>query len=140
MYDYGKTSKARLETVDPRLQLVFRAALAQGLMDISIIQGVRPQEEQDLFYKEGKSKVQWPNGKHNVKEPGEKSKAVDAAPFINGKISYDHRHCCYLAGLIQGIGRSLGINIRWGGNWDQDGEPVTDQDFQDLVHFEIVEG
>lgn len=32
----------------------------------------------------------------------------------------------------------LGIDIRWGGNWDMDGEPVTDQNFQDLVHFELV--
>ncbi len=70
---------------------------------------------------------------------GEKAKAVDAEPFINGKISYNHKHCCYLTGQVQGIGRSMGINIRWGGNWEQDGEPVTDQDFQDLVHYEIVE-
>jgi len=28
------------------------------------------------------------------------------------------------------------VKIRWGGNWDMDGEPVTDQEFQDLVHYE----
>jgi peptidoglycan L-alanyl-D-glutamate endopeptidase CwlK len=33
----------------------------------------------------------------------------------------------------------LGVKLRWGGNWDRDGEPVTDQDFQDLVHFELAE-
>jgi peptidoglycan L-alanyl-D-glutamate endopeptidase CwlK len=122
-YQFGKTSQARLEKTPPRSQLVFRAALAQGLMDISIIQGVRTREEQDRFYEQGRSKVQWPDGKHNIKDPGEKAKAVDAGPYINGKITYDHRHCCYLSGLVQGIGRSLGGKIRWGGNWDQDGGP-----------------
>jgi hypothetical protein len=32
----------------------------------------------------------------------------------------------------------VGVMIRWGGNWDMDGEPITDQDFQDLVHFELI--
>lgn len=47
--------------------------------------------------------------------------AVDAGPFIKGKISYNHKLCCDLAGLVQGICRSLGVKIRWGGNWDQGG-------------------
>lgn len=138
-YQYGKNSHERLETVDPRLQLVFRTALALGLIDISIIQGVRPQEEQNRLYNERRSRVQWPDGKHNIKEPEEKAKAIDAGPYIKGRVSYNHKHCCFLAGVILGIGRSQGIKIRWGGNWDQDGEPITDQDFQDLVHYEIVE-
>jgi len=36
------------------------------------------------------------------------------------------------------VGKMLEVDLRWGGNWDMDGEPITDQDFQDLVHFEEV--
>ena len=34
--------------------------------------------------------------------------------------------------------KSMGIDIRWGGDWDRDTE-VRDNKFDDLVHFEIVE-
>lgn len=137
MYQYGEMSMARLETVDHRLQQVFKIALSLGLIDISILQGMRNRDEQNRYYRDGRSRVPWPEGKHNVKEPGEKAKAVDAAPYIHGA-SFNYNHCCYLAGIILAVGKSLGVDIRWGGNWDMDGEPVTDQDFQDLVHYEVI--
>lgn len=133
-YKFGSTSLARLATCDPRLQVVMRAAIAQGLMDMTVTEGHRDQATQDKYFNEGKSRVQFPNSKHNTMP----SRAVDVAPYVNGNLSYDQRHCCHLAGIILGIAASLGVKLRWGGNWDQDGEPVTDQDFQDLVHFELV--
>jgi len=33
----------------------------------------------------------------------------------------------------------MGVTLRWGGDWDRDTE-VQDNSFDDLVHFEIVEG
>lgn len=133
-YSFGSSSMARLGTCDPRLQVVMKAAIAQGIMDMTVTEGHRDQETQDRYFREGKSRVQFPHGKHNSYP----AKAVDVAPFVGGKLSYDQRHCCHMAGVILGIAASLGVGIRWGGNWDQDGEPVTDQDFQDLVHFELV--
>ena len=134
-YQFGSTSLARLGTCDPRLQVVMKAAIAQGLIDMTVTEGHRDQETQDKYFSQGKSRIKFPHGKHNSFP----SRAVDVAPFVGGELSYDQRHCCYMAGLIMGIARTLGIKLRWGGNWDQDGEPVTDQDFQDLVHFELVE-
>lgn len=135
-YKFGASSLARLETCDPRLQVVMKAAISQGIMDMTVTEGHRDQATQDKYFSEGKSRVQYPNGKHNSIP----SMAVDVAPFVNGKLSYDQRHCCHMAGIILGIAASLGVKLRWGGNWDSDGEPVTDQDFQDLVHFELVGG
>jgi len=107
-------------------------------MDVSIVEGVRSKERQNKFYKNGKSRLKWPLGKHNVVEPNDLSLAVDAAPFIRGAISWDARHCIYLAGVVCGVGAHMGVRIRWGGDWDMDGEAMTDQDFQDLVHFELI--
>lgn len=131
---FSTTSLQRLSTCDPKLQLVMKGALATNLIDISIIEGARGRETQDLYFKEGKSKVPWPNSKHN----GEVSLAVDAGPYVNGQLSFNKDHCCFLAGIVLGVSKSLGIPLRWGGNWDMDGEPLTDQDFQDLVHYEII--
>lgn len=133
-YSYGKKSLLTLRGADSGLQRVFHTALNLGLIDISILEGHRPEEEQNRLFKGGKSKVQYPNSKHN-KTPSE---ALDAAPYVGGKASFDYRHCIYLAGIICAVGTWLGIKIRWGGNWDMDGEPLTDQGFQDLVHYEVI--
>jgi len=137
MYKFGEKSKAKLATADRRLSYIFEKALESGLIDISILEGARGEEEQNELCQSGKSKCKWPESKHNCKK-GAFSQAVDAAPYVNGKVSFDHRHCCFLAGIILGTAKQFGYEIRWGGNWDMDGEPVTDQDFQDLLHYEIV--
>lgn len=138
MYQYGKKSKEVLETVDPDIVRVFIKALELGLIDISIIEGIRSQEKQDEYFRIGKSRVQWPNGKHNIEDPDDKAEAVDAAPYVNGDVSWIKAHCIYLAGIVLAIAEIEGVKIRWGGNWDMDGEPITDQDFQDLVHYEKI--
>jgi len=131
---YGKSSMAYLDMAHPDLQIVMHDALGTDILDISIIDSHRNEAKQNRLYDLKKSKVRWPNGKHN-KMP---SDAVDAAPFINGKVSWNKMHCCVLAGIILTCAAKRGIKIRWGGNWDMDNEPITDQDFQDLVHFERV--
>jgi peptidoglycan L-alanyl-D-glutamate endopeptidase CwlK len=137
-YSYGRTSSGVLITVSFNLQSVFDEALAMGLIDITAIEGRRVKTRQNRLFILKKSKVQWPDSKHNVLNPEDLAHAVDAAPYVNGKASDVWYHCIYLAGVIQACGEKLGIPIRWGGNWDMDGEPITDQDFQDLWHYEEV--
>ena len=133
-YKFGKNSLTKLFTADTELQVAMFAALTTEIMDFAIIEGYRDETTQNNYCAEDKSKVKYPNGKHN-KIPSE---AVDVVPFINGVPSWNKLHCCILAGVILACASKLNIAIRWGGNWDMDGEPITDQEFQDLVHFEIV--
>jgi len=137
-YSYGRTSSGVLITASFNLQLVFDDALATGLIDISAIEGRRVKARQNRLYRINRSKVLWPYSKHNVLKPEDLAHAVDAAPYVNGKRSDVWYHCIFLAGVIQACGEKLSIPIRWGGNWDMDGEPITDQDFQDLWHYEEV--
>jgi peptidoglycan L-alanyl-D-glutamate endopeptidase CwlK len=136
-YKFGKKSKEKLSQVDDALKETAVLALSWELMDFAIIEGIRTRDKQNEYFNSGKSKVQWPNGAHNIQEPGDKSRAFDVAPVINGKISWKKDHCLVLAGIMLAAAKSLGHSIRWGGNWDMDGEPITDQSFQDLVHYEI---
>lgn len=133
MPKFGQTSKERLSTCSEPLQIIFNKVIT--IIDCSIVEGHRPKAEQNRYFDMGKSRVQWPNGKHN----GSPSRAVDAAPFINGRISWNEKHCLYFAGIVIATAYFLKIPIRWGGDWDRDNEPITDQDFQDLVHFELTE-
>ncbi len=136
-FKFGRRSEIHLDQTSPGLVLVMREALAHGVMDFTIIESFRDEETQNAYFyaKPQKSKVKFPNGKHNKKP----AKANDAVPYINGKLSWNKLHCCVLAGIILTCAAKLGIKIRWGGNWDMDSEPITDQDFQDLVHFEEVD-
>lgn len=134
---FGRASKKRLATVRPALQCLCQAVLELGIMDFSVVEGARSKEDQERYFREGKSKLHWPDSKHNVRFEGDLANAVDLVPYINGRLSWRKDHCCILAGLVLATARSLGLDIRWGGNWDCDTEPITDQDFQDLVHFEL---
>ena len=136
-YKYGRKSRERLLTVDRRLSYVFEKALESSLIDISILKGVRGKAEQNKAFKDGKSKLKWSFSLHNVR--GKKlALAIDAAPYVNGKVSFDYNSCCFLAGIILGISKQFNYDVRWGGNWDMDGEIITDQDFQDLLHYELI--
>jgi len=133
-YKYGGASNARLLRADRKLQFIFNSAINLGLIDISIIETHRGKSRQDRYFKLGKTILMWPNSSHNFTP----SRAVDAVPYINGKASFSPKHCIFLAGIICGLGAFFGTKIRWGGNWDQDGEIITDQSFQDLTHYELA--
>ncbi|MFC1555156.1 M15 family peptidase [candidate division KSB1 bacterium] len=126
---YGTNSEEKLNQCHPDLQKVFRAVLKK--FDHSILEGHRGRIRQNELYENGKSKVKYPNGKHN-KIPSE---AVDAVPY---PIDWSNRERMTLfAGWVLGVAQAMGIAIRWGGDWDQDTE-VIDNNFDDLVHFELV--
>ena len=61
-------------------------------------------------------------------------RAVDVAPY---PIDWDDTDRFYhFAGYVFGIAESMGIHLRWGGDWDSD-FTFTDQSFHDLPHFEL---
>ena len=45
----------------------------------------------------------------------------------------------YFGGIVRGIALEMGIRIRWGGDWDGD-HTLNDQNFNDLLHFEVIDG
>ena len=124
---FGRRSKQRLKGVDAKLVNVANELIK--LMDVTVIEGLRSQERQNELVAQGKSKTKF--GKHV------QGKALYLAPYpIDWK---DRERFHYMGGLIRGIGHSLGIKIRWGGDWDSDGE-IKDNAFDDLVHVEIRDG
>ena len=125
---YSKRSKKRLATCDERLQDVFNEVIKH--VDCSILEGHRSKERQNKLYDEGRTKVRYPDGRHNFNP----SRAVDVTPY---PVDWEDRERQTLfAGFVLGTARSMGINLRWGGDWDQDFQ-VMDNRFDDFPHFEI---
>ena len=126
----GKRSKKRLEGVDERLIALLERVCKY--FDITVIEGKRSQERQNMLVEQGKSKTKF--GKHV------QGKAVDIAPYPIDWNARDDFH--YLGGFVLGIATQMGLNIRWGGDWSdsslsQNQRTTKDNSFDDLVHFEI---
>lgn len=130
MYRFGSSSKANLSTCHPKLQEILNEAIKH--VDFSVICGHRNKEDQQKAYNEGNSKVQWPNSKHN----GIPSRAVDIVPY---PVDWDNlKRFAHLGGLIRGIAAEKGIKLRFGFDWDVDGD-ITDHTFMDWPHIELAD-
>lgn len=135
MPKFGKKSADNLSQCHPDLQLLLNAVVRD--FDCSVICGHRSEQDQNEVFQAGKSKVQFPDSKHN-RFP---SRAVDVGPYdpkIKGVNWKDLKRFYFFGGYVKKTAEILGIKIRWGGDWDSDTE-ITDQSFNDLPHFEIVE-
>lgn len=161
MPNYGKSSKGKLATCHEDLQKVMNVVIQ--LFDNTILCGRRNKAEQTKYFNEKRSKVEYPDSKHNDSPT---SSAVDAAPYpINwdtekellikyykaksdgiidamekeeiSKAENAMKRWYIFAGIVKGVALAMGISIRWGGDWDNDNN-FDDQTFNDLPHFELI--
>lgn len=140
---YGRKSLQMIEQCHPDLQKVAHEAqrIANSLhgWDLTVTEGHRDKETQNSKYPRF-SKVQWPNSKHNKtpsdaihiqRYPIEWPQEDEPKRLWMKKYAY-----FYMTAVIVLIAaQNVGVEIRWGGDWDRDGD-ITDQDFDDLAHFE----
>jgi peptidoglycan L-alanyl-D-glutamate endopeptidase CwlK len=98
------------------------------IMDVTIIEGVRSAERQAELLEKGATKVKY--SRHM------EGKAVDLSPY---PIDWNNRDgFYYMGGMIRGIAHQMGLKVRFGGDWDSDGD-TKDNSFDDLVHVEILD-
>lgn len=129
MPKFGTSSKLRLTTCHPDIRAVMNAVIKR--IDFTIISGHRNEEQQEAAHAAGNSQVQWPDSTHN----SDPSEGIDVAPY---PIAWDDRErFTLLAGMILMAAWDMGIDLRWGGDWDRDTE-VKDNKFDDLGHFELA--
>jgi len=132
MPSFSSSSKARLSTCHPDLQKLFKEVVKT--YDCTIICGHRSEADQEKAFKDKVSQVRFPDSLHN----SDPSLAVDVAPYDVDRrnIDWDYLPAFYhFAGYVRKTAETLGINYRWGGDWDGDYN-LRDQSFNDLVHFQ----
>ena len=132
---FSKNSFTHLSTCHQDLQVIFYEVIKH--FDCSILQGYRSEEEQNLAYKNERSKLRYPNSKHN-KMP---SMAVDVIAY---PVDFsDTKLCTWFGGYVMGIAELLKAqgkithSIRWGGSWNGKGKLNSANMLSDLVHFEL---
>lgn len=131
MPTFSARSKQILATCDRRLQLVLQLAIRD--IDFSVREGHRGRAAQEAAVAAGTSKLHYPRSKHN-RYP---ALAVDIYPYpFRDEYWRQFEPWRAQAVVVLACGARLGVPLRWGGDWDRDGDSADEPNF-DGPHFEI---
>ena len=113
-------SLKRLEGVHPDLVRVVKRAIELTKIDFVVLEGRRTRRRQAYLVKKGASKTM--NSRHIS------GHAVDIAPFVNKKISWDWKYYYPIKDAMFAAAKELAIPVEWGGSW---------KSFPDAPHFQL---
>ena len=116
----GARSLARLEGVHPDLVRIVKTAASISDLDFTVLEGLRTVERQKELVKQGASKT--------MKSRHLTGHAVDLAPMIDGKISWDWPLYHRLAKTVKAAAAVERLPLQWGGDW---------RTFKDGPHWEL---
>ena len=151
---FSQRSLAHMEGIHPDLQRVLHRAIRD--FDFMVIEGVRSEEQCRVNYGKGRTqaqlkqvgiaghyakpflpKVTWlrnPYGSKHCRQADGYGHAVDCVPYPvdwNDLSRFDA-----MAKAMLGAAKELGVDLRWGADWDRDGKP-REKGETDSPHFEI---
>jgi peptidoglycan L-alanyl-D-glutamate endopeptidase CwlK len=154
----GTTSKKVYDTLHPDLQLVVDWVLKYCVVDLTLYEGHRKPEKQFEYYKKGrefkngrwvvvnqKAVITNADGYHKLSNHNyNPSHALDFKAYVKDKpqLEWDVPHLTYIAASFVMAAEFLYLQgkithkIRWGGNWDKDGD-LADNKLYDRPHVEI---
>ena len=115
----GSRSLMRLEGVHPDLVRVVKRTAASSDLDFTVLEGLRTEARQRQLFKEGASKTL--NSRHLT------GHAVDLAPMLDGKVSWDWPLYHRLAKIVKAAAAAENVPLQWGGDWR----------FKDGPHWEL---
>jgi peptidoglycan L-alanyl-D-glutamate endopeptidase CwlK len=116
----GSRSLSRLEGVHPDLVRVVKQAAAISNLDFTVLEGLRTLDRQRKLLAEGASRT--------MKSRHLTGHAVDLAPLIDGKVSWDWPLYHRLAKIVKSAAADEKVPLQWGGDW---------RAFKDGPHWEL---
>lgn len=139
MFKLGTLSLKRLEGLHPDLDAVVRRAIELTEQDFTVLEGVRTPQRQRELYAQGRTRpgrvVTWTLQSRHFPGPDGFGRAVDLCPYPvdwNSPAKFDA-----IAKAMFEAAKELEVEIRWGADWDRDGNP-RERGESDSPHFELV--
>lgn len=138
MFKLGERSKSRLAGVQAPLRRVVERAIELTAVDFTVLEGLRTLERQQALYAQGRTKpgkvVTWTMNSRHLE-----GAAVDLAPVdSSGRILWeDIAAFDQIAEAMFAAADELGVRIRWGADFDQDGVR-RERGEHDSPHFELT--
>lgn len=127
-YRLSARSKSRLVGVHSDLIRVAMRAIQLTSVDFGISEGVRSIERQRLLFEQGATKL--------MKSRHLSGHAIDVYAYVGGEARWDWPLYYKIAEAFKQAAKEERVPIRWGGDWDMDGE-TEDESFPDGPHFEL---
>lgn len=116
----SQKSLRRLEGVNPVLVQVVKRAIQITPIDFIVVEGLRTKERQAYLVEKGASKTM--NSRHLTGD------AVDLAPIVDNKVSWDWKHFYPLAEAVKQAAKEVKVEVEWGGDWTS---------FKDGPHWQL---
>lgn len=113
-------SLTRLEGVHPDLVRIVKKAAVISDLDFTVLEGLRTVERQKQLVSQGASKT--------MKSRHITGHAVDLAPMLDGKISWDWPLYNRLSKIVKAAAAIERLPLQWGGDW---------RTFKDGPHWEL---
>jgi len=134
-YQLSARSLNNLKGVNLLLVAVVTRAIEITTQDFIVIEGLRTQARQDELWAQGRTKpgpiVTWTN---DASSHGS-GRAVDLCPY---PVDWtDLKKFDAIAEAMFTEANELGVTLRWGADWDQDGKP-RERGESDSPHFELA--
>lgn len=120
MYTLSQKSLSLLKGVHPDLVKVIKRAIQITEVDFVVIEGLRTLERQKELLKKGATTTL--NSRHLT------GHAVDIAPYVGGKVSWDWPLYHKLAKAVKQAAKEVGVTVEWGGDWKK---------FKDGPHWQL---
>ena len=124
-YKLGTRSLRRLQGVHPHLVEIVKRAIEITNQDFTVLEGLRSVARQKRLVAKGASKTM--NSRH-IKAPNGYGHAVDIAPLVNGKVSWDWKYYYELERAMKQAAKELDYPLEWGGDW---------RSFKDGPHWQL---
>lgn len=139
-FKFSSASEAKLVGVHPDLVRVVRRALELSTRDFKVLEGVRSLKRQQDLYAQGRTRpgkiVTWTlKSNHFVNTTTGFGHAVDLFPEPydwENRAAFDE-----LGAVMLKAAAEEKVKIRWGADWDQDGNP-RERGESDSPHFELA--
>lgn len=127
MPTFSAASEASLAKCLPQLQAIARAAIKE--IDFKVLDSTRGRAAQEKAFAQGNSKVRFGDSAHNY---------VPAVAFDLFPAPYDWNNrqaFINLSKVILRVAKEQGVPLRWGGDWNGDGNL---SDGWDMPHYELT--
>lgn len=120
MFKLSTRDNTKLSGVHPDLVRVIKTAADMSELRFTVLEGLRSVERQKQLMAAGATRTM--NSRHLT------GHAVDIAPVIDGKISWDWPLYHRLAAIVKSAAAQEHVPVEWGGNW---------RSFKDGPHWQL---
>lgn len=119
------SDEKKLIGVNPDLVDIIRRAAKVSTRKFRVLEGLRSISRQRQLVRKGASKTM--NSRH-IRADNGFGHAVDIAPIVGGKVSWDWKYYHPLAKVIKQVAKDIDVPIEWGGDW---------RSFKDGPHWQL---